>query len=92
VWKRDAACLDPLPATANGPFDWVFLDPPYGKELDIAALLGLKKGWLAPEATIMVERARNGEPLAVAGYEVLDARDYGAAQIVFLRASKPPSA
>jgi 16S rRNA (guanine966-N2)-methyltransferase len=85
VWKRDAACLDPMPASANGPFDWVFLDPPYGKGQDVAALTGLAKGWLTADAIVMLERGR-GEGLLVApDFEVLDARDYGAAHVVFLR-------
>jgi 16S rRNA (guanine966-N2)-methyltransferase len=86
VWKRDAACLDPMPPSANGPFDWVFIDPPYGKGLDAAALSGLAKGWLAPGAFIMLERGRTEAPLAADGYEIVDVRDYGAAQVLFLRA------
>lgn len=85
VWKRDAACLDPLPPSANGPFDLVFLDPPYGKGFDVAALAGLSKGWLAPDGLIMLERGRSEVALVSTGFEVLDTRDYGAAQVVFLR-------
>lgn len=85
VWKRDAACLDPLPPSANGPFDLVFLDPPYGKGFDVAALAGLSKGWLAPDGLIMLERGRSEGALVSTGFEVLDTRDYGAAQVVFLR-------
>jgi 16S rRNA (guanine966-N2)-methyltransferase len=85
VWKRDAACLDPLPPSANGPFDLVFVDPPYGKGFDVAALAGLSKGWLAQGGLIMLERGRNEGTLVSTDFEVVDTRDYGAAQVVFLR-------
>ena len=85
VWKRDAACLDPMPASANGPFDLVFVDPPYGKGLDAAALNGLAKGWLAPDGLIMLERGRGEGALVSADFEIVDTRDYGAAQVVFLK-------
>lgn len=84
VWKRDAACLDPMPPTANGPFDIVFVDPPYGKGFEVAALSGLARGWLAADGVIMLERGRGEGPLVSLDYEVVDTRDYGAAQVVFL--------
>lgn len=85
VWKRDAACLDPMPHSAQGPFDWVFVDPPYSKGLDVAALKGLGQGWLATDGIIMLERGRSEAPLLTACFEIIDTRDYGAAQVVFLR-------
>jgi 16S rRNA (guanine966-N2)-methyltransferase len=84
VWKRDAAYLDPMPPTANGPFDLVFVDPPYAKGFDAAALVGLAKGWLAPDGIIMLERGRGEGALVSTDFDVLDTRDYGAAQVVFL--------
>jgi 16S rRNA (guanine966-N2)-methyltransferase len=84
VWKRDAACLDPLPATANGPFNLVFIDPPYGQGLDVAALKGLAQGWVAPGGIIMLERGRGEGALLTPDFEVLDTRDYGAAEVSFL--------
>jgi len=48
------------------PFDLALLDPPYdtpGAELE-AVLEGLgERGWLAPGATVVVERAAGSEPL-----------------------------
>ena len=84
VWKRDAACLDPMPASANGPFDVVFVDPPYAKGFDVAALIGLARGWLAPQGVIMLERGRGEGTLMSGDFEVVDTREYGAAQVVFL--------
>ncbi|HEX4025086.1 MAG TPA: RsmD family RNA methyltransferase [Steroidobacteraceae bacterium] len=45
-----------------GPFDLVFLDPPFGSGELPAALAALEQGWLAPGGRIYVEHAR-GEPL-----------------------------
>src|SRR5215813_5542542 len=33
IWRRDATDLGPLGAGAGGPFNLVFLDPPYRKDL-----------------------------------------------------------
>jgi 16S rRNA (guanine966-N2)-methyltransferase len=85
VWKRDAACLDPMPPTASGPFDLVFVDPPYGKGLDVAALVGIARGWLAADGVIMLERGRGEGALVSEHFDIVDTRDYGAAQVVFLR-------
>jgi 16S rRNA (guanine966-N2)-methyltransferase len=85
IWKRDAACLDPLPAQAGGEFDLVFIDPPYGRGLDALALAGLHKGWLAEGAIVMLERGRSEPALSQEGYEILDERDYGAARVMFLQ-------
>ncbi|MGH8257163.1 MAG: RsmD family RNA methyltransferase, partial [Steroidobacteraceae bacterium] len=49
-------------AASGGPFDLVFLDPPFGSGQLPAALAALAHGWLAPDCRIYVEHAR-GEPL-----------------------------
>lgn len=49
-------------ASAGGPFDLVFLDPPFGSGELPAALAALERGWLAPDCRIYVEHAR-AEPL-----------------------------
>jgi 16S rRNA (guanine966-N2)-methyltransferase len=88
VWKRDATDLDVMPATANGPFDLVFLDPPYAKGYDLAALKGLTQGWLHGQSLVMLERGRGEPALTAAGYDVLDSRTYGAAEVIFLTLSE----
>ena len=82
--RRDATDLG-TPGTF-GQFDLVFLDPPYGKGLGEQALQGLRDGgWLSPGAIVVFERG-SGEPeIETPGYERLDARDYGAARVLFLR-------
>jgi 16S rRNA (guanine966-N2)-methyltransferase len=84
VWKRDATDLGAMPASANGPFDLVFLDPPYAKGFDLAALKGLAQGWLHAESLVMLERGRGETALIPTGYELLDSRTYGAAEVSFL--------
>lgn len=83
--RRDATDLGVKPAGLGGPFDLVFLDPPYGKGLGEAALARLGPGqWIAPAALIVFECGADETP-STPGFETLDARDYGAAKVLFLR-------
>jgi 16S rRNA (guanine966-N2)-methyltransferase len=84
IWRRDATDLGPLGAGAGGPFDLVFLDPPYRKDLIGSALKSLRQGgWLAARALLIAETSK-GESFDSAGYEILDTRDYGETEISFL--------
>ena len=86
VHRRDATNLGQRPGADGPAFDLAFLDPPYAKGLGEAALARLAEGgWLAPEATVVFERGVSEPPFSVDGFEELDARDYGAARVVFLR-------
>ena len=77
----DAALLGP----ARHAYDLVFLDPPYRSGLATPALAGLRGGWLAPAARIVVELAAK-DPLELPdGYALEQERRYGAARFVFLR-------
>jgi len=78
----DAARLGSAPHR----FDLALLDPPYRSGLALPALEGLRTGWLAPGARIVVELAAKEELDAPAGFAVEDGRRYGAARFVFLRA------
>jgi 16S rRNA (guanine966-N2)-methyltransferase len=87
IWRRDATKLGVLPAGAGGPFDLVFLDPPYRMTLIAPALAALSDGgWLAPRAVIVAESAADEDPpqppkdLAAA-----DARIYGETRVQFFR-------
>ena len=67
-------------------FDLALLDPPYGKGLGEIALMALHAGgWLADEAVVVLERGADEAELALPGFETLDVRKYGAAEVVFLR-------
>ena len=67
-------------------FDIAFLDPPYGKDLPGPVLATLRtEGWLAPDAVVVLERGSGEAPIETPGYELLDRRRYGAAEVLFLR-------
>jgi len=68
------------------PATLVFLDPPYGKDLGLAAIEAfIAKDWLAENAIIIMEMAvRTPEPLPDS-CEQIDSRDYGVAHIRFLK-------
>jgi 16S rRNA (guanine966-N2)-methyltransferase len=86
IHRRDATDLGGKPAADGEPFDLAFLDPPYGKGLGERALEQLATGgWLKPGALCVLERGSGEGPLVAPGYERLDERRYGAAQVAFLR-------
>ena len=85
VFRRDATRLGP--AGTVKPFGLVFADPPYGKGLGEPALASaLAGGWLLPAALIVLEEAASAEIAPVPGLDVVDRRQAGDTQIVFLRA------
>ncbi|MGE3771244.1 MAG: 16S rRNA (guanine(966)-N(2))-methyltransferase RsmD [Bdellovibrionales bacterium] len=72
---------------ADEPCDLVFLDPPYRQNLVPVALEQLRlKNWLAAGALLVVETASDETILLPEGFVQLDARRYGAAQILFIKA------
>ena len=86
VHRRDATDLGQRPGADGPAFDVAFLDPPYGKGLGEQALARLAAGgWLAPGASVVFERGSEETAFDAPGYEALDARDYGAARVHFLR-------
>lgn len=86
VHRRDATQLGQRPGADGPAFGLAFLDPPYGKGLAEIVLAKLAEGgWLAPGALAVVERGVAEAPLEVPGYALLDAREYGAAKVWFLR-------
>ena len=86
VHRRDAADLGVRHSSAGGPFDLAFLDPPYRKGLGERAIAELLAGgWLAPGALIVFERAAEEPSFDLPGFEVIDIRTWGAAQVAFLR-------
>jgi 16S rRNA (guanine966-N2)-methyltransferase len=88
IHRRDATDLGVRPGSAGPPFDLAFLDPPYAKGLGERALSRLTEGgWLTEDAMAVFERGADEPDPEVADYEQLDARDYGAARVVFLRRS-----
>nr|WP_313632671.1 16S rRNA (guanine(966)-N(2))-methyltransferase RsmD [Brevundimonas naejangsanensis] len=92
VHRRSATDLGPRPGSAGEAFTLAFLDPPYAKGLGEQTLARLLEGgWLAPGAIVVFERGSDEPDIDTPGYERLDARDYGAARVLFLRASEGPA-
>jgi len=87
IWRRDATDLGPMSSGAGGPFDLVFLDPPYRKGLIAPALASLRGGWLAPDALVVAEVAADEDVPFTEGFAALDERVYGETRVVFLRTS-----
>jgi 16S rRNA (guanine966-N2)-methyltransferase len=70
----------------DAPFDVVFADPPYdAADARIDELLeALTKGWLAPDAVVVVERsARGATPNWPSGLTPLSARRYGETMLCY---------
>ena len=85
IWRRDATDLGPMSPGAGGPFELVFLDPPYRQNLIAPALASLRDGgWLAQQALIVAEHAIDESLAAVARFAPLDARNYGDTAVDFL--------
>jgi 16S rRNA (guanine966-N2)-methyltransferase len=86
VHRRSATDLGVRPGSAGEAFDIAFLDPPYRQGLGEQTLARLLEGnWLKPGATVVFERGSDEPEIETPGYERLDARDYGAARVLFLR-------
>ncbi len=85
--RQDASRLGRLPEV-DAPYDIAFLDPPYRKDLAGPALAVLGAGgWLAADAVVVLERGAGEAAIETPGYELLDQRRYGAAEVLFLRPS-----
>lgn len=88
VHRRSATDLGARPGSAGEAFTLAFLDPPYRQGLGEQTLARLLEGdWLAPGALVVFERGSDEPDIDTPGYERLDARDYGAARVLFLRAA-----
>lgn len=84
IFRRDATRLGPAGAVA--PFSLVFADPPYGGGLGEQALAAaLEGGWLADDALCVLEERSDAGIGDIAGLEVIDRRQIGQSQIVFLK-------
>ncbi|MET9536985.1 16S rRNA (guanine(966)-N(2))-methyltransferase RsmD [Streptomyces sp. NPDC006553] len=86
--KAEQIVTGPAP---SGPYDLVFLDPPYAvtdEDLREILLTLRSGGWLADDALVTVERStRGGEFGWPAGFEPLRARRYGEGTFWYGRAA-----
>ncbi len=86
IHRRDATDLGARPTSAGAAFSLAFLDPPYRQglgERTLAALAG--GGWLEPDALAVLERETGGPLPSADGFELVDQRVYGVAEVSFLR-------
>ncbi len=91
IHRRSATDLGAKPAGLGEPFDLVFLDPPYARNLVPQAIEQLVSGaWITADALIVAETGAGEDPPEASGWETVDARAYGAARVSFLR--RPNSA
>ncbi|MEO9530691.1 16S rRNA (guanine(966)-N(2))-methyltransferase RsmD [Roseibium sp.] len=86
IFRRDATKLGA--AGTVEPFDMVFADPPYDRQLGEKALASAALGgWLKQDSICVLEERASVEIDVPDGFEVLDGRKAGDSQIVFLRFS-----
>lgn len=86
--KRDVT--KPM-ANTDAPYDLVFLDPPYGKNLGARALNAANVGgWVADSATVIWEDSSPQDPPE--GFEFEDHRRYGDTHITILSKGQTDSA
>jgi 16S rRNA (guanine966-N2)-methyltransferase len=77
-------------ASKDGPFDLVFVDPPYGEPLE--GVLEALRPHLAPDARVVVEtRFKAEETLAAGGLLVEADRRYGDTRVLMLSRGEPGS-
>lgn len=89
--RRSATDLGP--AGRFGSFDLIFVDPPYGKGLGEKALASARiGGWLADDALVVLEEARDVELHLPEGFACLDRRRYGDTQVTFWAPAADPDA
>jgi 16S rRNA (guanine966-N2)-methyltransferase len=84
IFRRDATTLGD--AGKYGPMSLAFLDPPYGQGLAETALAAASLGgWLADNATIVIEE-RKGTPLSLPPTCIAyDQRSWGDTEVTFAR-------
>jgi 16S rRNA (guanine966-N2)-methyltransferase len=83
VFRRDARRLGEAPP--GPPYDLAFLDPPYDRGLAEPALTALARGgWLRAGALAVVEEATAAMFEPAPGFDVIERRDYGETELIFL--------
>ena len=84
ILPRDAT--HPGPAPAQGPFDLVFADAPYGSGMGTMALAALAtENWLMPDALAVVEVEAKEAMEGPEGFKQIDDRTYGRTRLVIFR-------
>jgi len=86
IWRRDATKLGP--ANTASPFDLIFCDPPYGKDLGGTALAAaVDGGWVSDGAVAVLEERAGMAPAWPAPLAEIDRRRYGDTEIAIAMGS-----
>jgi len=77
--------------SSHGPFDLIFLDPPYNQNFIVPTLNEIvKNGLLSRQGILCIESAREDPiPNDLAGLELLSRREYGSTAVSFYSLSNP---
>jgi 16S rRNA (guanine966-N2)-methyltransferase len=82
ILRRDATQLGP--ASNIEPFQLVFADPPYGKELGEKALFAAHAGgWLAPGAVAILEERADAQVIVDPVFKFIEERSFGDTKMYF---------
>jgi 16S rRNA (guanine966-N2)-methyltransferase len=74
-----------LPATTY-PMDFIFCDPPYGKDLMNLAITHLhKRGWVGMNTTIIAEMQKQDDLQLEFTVDVLQEKKYGDTKVIFFK-------
>jgi 16S rRNA (guanine966-N2)-methyltransferase len=87
VARRDVGRFLAVPPVRGAPFDLVFADPPYATDdADLSSVLGalVAPGFLAPDATVVVERPAGSVISAPRALPAAWERTFGDTLVVFL--------
>lgn len=82
IFRKDAL---KLPDNVKIDYDYVFLDPPYHKELLPKAILALENGKYLNPKTIIIAEMEKTEEFSYPNAEVLKEAVYGINKFIFLR-------
>jgi len=88
VYSMDAAAAVRQMRAERRRFDFVFLDPPYGKGLELSALTGIREaGLLEENGTVIVETPAGIDlaPYEAAGYRISSVKEYKTNRHLFLK-------
>lgn len=84
ILRRDACTLGPVGTME--PFDLVFADPPYNKQLGEQAFQSaLQGGWLNPDALLVLEEDAEAQITLDERFSIHDERNYGGTVIRLIR-------
>ncbi len=81
--RRDATKLRIEPGNLKGAFDFVFLDPPYGRNMGMPVIKKLQLQNLIYKNTIIIYEMSKDEEFGLEGFNLLSERIWGNSKIIF---------